>query len=150
MSPKRQNSTQSSKGTSRLCFPKFSAGRRYHRPSCRRWTMPAAPPPEIRPVTRFSASSSAVSAASSWPGGFSLPFAEDFAVPALPVGTYKGNAKLGQAHVTSYRYPENPSGSGVATSLPGPEQVFRVVLSKRVANFGVRLALTLSANRAMY
>jgi subtilisin family serine protease len=52
-------------------------------------------------------------------------------------GTYRGNTKLGQARVSTYRYPENPSGSGVTTSLPGPEQVYRVVLSKRVANFGV-------------
>jgi subtilisin family serine protease len=52
-------------------------------------------------------------------------------------GTYGGNALLGQARVSSYRYPDNPSGSGVSNKLPGPEQVFRVVLSKRVANFGV-------------
>ncbi len=52
-------------------------------------------------------------------------------------GTYNGNAKLGQARVSSYRYPENPGGSGVTNKLPGPEQVFRVVLSRRVANFGV-------------
>jgi subtilisin family serine protease len=52
-------------------------------------------------------------------------------------GTYKGNTKLGQSRVSSYRYPESPGGSGVSNNLPGPEQVFRVVLSKRVANFGV-------------
>ncbi len=50
---------------------------------------------------------------------------------------YKGNTKLGQARVSSYRYPDNPGGSGITNNLPGPEQVFRVVLSKRVANFGV-------------
>jgi subtilisin family serine protease len=50
-------------------------------------------------------------------------------------GTYKGNTRLGQSRVTSYRYPAEPSG--VANNLPGPEQVFRVVLARRVANFGV-------------
>jgi subtilisin family serine protease len=50
-------------------------------------------------------------------------------------GTYKGNTRLGHARVTSYRYPADPSEIG--NNLPGPEQVFRVVLSGRVANFGV-------------
>jgi subtilisin family serine protease len=50
-------------------------------------------------------------------------------------GTYSGNARLGRSQVSSYRYPEAPAG--VSTDLPGPEQVFRVVLPKRVANFGV-------------
>src|SRR5581483_1429443 len=52
-------------------------------------------------------------------------------------GTYKGNTKLGGSRVSSYRYPDNPTGVGIFNNLPGPEQVFRVVLSKRVANFGV-------------
>jgi subtilisin family serine protease len=53
-------------------------------------------------------------------------------------GTYAGNTRLGQSRVSSYRYPESPViGSGVANNLPGPEQVFRVMLSGRVSNFGV-------------
>jgi hypothetical protein len=52
-------------------------------------------------------------------------------------GIYKGNTKRGGSRVSSYRYPDNPGGSDVTNNLPGPEQVFRVVLSKRVANFGV-------------
>jgi subtilisin family serine protease len=52
-------------------------------------------------------------------------------------GTYAGNTRLGQSRVSSYRYPDNPSGSGVTNNLPGPEQVFRVVLPRPVANFGV-------------
>jgi subtilisin family serine protease len=52
-------------------------------------------------------------------------------------GLYKGNTKLGASRVSSYRYPDNPTGDGVTNNLPGPEQVFRVVLPKRVANFGV-------------
>jgi subtilisin family serine protease len=52
-------------------------------------------------------------------------------------GTYKGNTALGKARVDAYRYPEDPRGVSVRTSLPGPEQVYRVVLTRPVANFGV-------------
>ena len=53
-------------------------------------------------------------------------------------GTYAGNTRLGRSRVSSYRYPESPViGSGVANNFPGPEQVFRVVLSRRVSNFGI-------------
>jgi subtilisin family serine protease len=51
-------------------------------------------------------------------------------------GTYHGNTRLGQSRVSTYRYPESPQ-PGITLNLPGPEQVFRVVLPKRVANFGV-------------
>jgi hypothetical protein len=50
-------------------------------------------------------------------------------------GVYKGNTRLGGSRVASYRYPEHPSEVG--NNLPGPEQVFRVALRGRVANFGV-------------
>jgi subtilisin family serine protease len=50
-------------------------------------------------------------------------------------GTYSGNTRSGRSQVSSYRYPEAPAN--VSTDLPGPEQVFRVVLPRRVANFGV-------------
>jgi hypothetical protein len=50
-------------------------------------------------------------------------------------GIYKGNARLGGSRVKSYRYPESPSEVG--NNLPGPEQVFRVALKGRPANFGV-------------
>ena len=36
-----------------------------------------------------------------------------------------------------YRYPESPRGIGVTTVLRGPELVYRFVLARRVANFGV-------------
>ena len=52
-------------------------------------------------------------------------------------GTYHGNTRLGRALVSTYRYPDDPPGSDVPNNYPGPEQVFRVVLSRRVANFGV-------------
>jgi subtilisin family serine protease len=41
------------------------------------------------------------------------------------------------SRVSRYRYPETPSGVGVTTMLRGPERVFRIHLTKRVANFGV-------------
>jgi subtilisin family serine protease len=52
-------------------------------------------------------------------------------------GNYKGNTARGKARVSVYRYPEDPGGVGVRTSLPGPEQVFRVDVTRAVANFGV-------------
>ncbi len=52
-------------------------------------------------------------------------------------GVYRGNTRLGGSRVSSYRYPDAPGASDVPNNLPGPEQVFRVVLSKRVSNFGI-------------
>ncbi len=52
-------------------------------------------------------------------------------------GVYRGDTRRGQARVSSYRYPDDPVGAGVQNNLPGPEQVFRVRIRGRVANFGV-------------
>jgi subtilisin family serine protease len=52
-------------------------------------------------------------------------------------GTYKGNTAGKPAHVSRYRYPENPRGVGLTTVLRGPESVYRVRLPRRVANLGV-------------
>jgi subtilisin family serine protease len=54
-------------------------------------------------------------------------------------GRYQGNTRNGKANVTSYRYPDDPTGLGVTNSLPGPEQVFRVRVGSRAANLGVRI-----------
>ena len=54
-------------------------------------------------------------------------------------GTYRGNTRGRRALVSVYRYPDNPSGIGLARRLGGPEQVFRVRLRRRVENFGVAL-----------
>jgi subtilisin family serine protease len=52
-------------------------------------------------------------------------------------GLYRGST-LGQgSFVTRYRYPEDPSGVGVTTTLRGPERVFSLRLTKPAANFGV-------------
>lgn len=52
-------------------------------------------------------------------------------------GLYGGNTKGKPSRVSSYRYPERGFAEGVPTRLGGPEQVFRFVLRRRVANFGV-------------
>ena len=54
-------------------------------------------------------------------------------------GTYRGNTRGRRALVSAYRYPENPGGIGVARTLKGPEQVFRVRIRRPVANFGVAI-----------
>ena len=54
-------------------------------------------------------------------------------------GRYSGDTRRGKARVSSYRYPDDPAGVGVSNDLPGPEQVFRVRIGSRVANFGVRV-----------
>jgi hypothetical protein len=54
-------------------------------------------------------------------------------------GTYRGNTRGRRALVSAYRYPENPSGSGVDRILRGPEQVFRVRLRRPAANLGVAI-----------
>jgi hypothetical protein len=54
-------------------------------------------------------------------------------------GIYQGNTRGGASRVNCYRYPSNPLAVGIAPCLHGPEQVFRVVLKRQVANFGVVL-----------
>jgi len=56
-------------------------------------------------------------------------------------GLYGGNTAGGKSLVSTYRYPEQGLAcnckTGVPLNLSGPEQVFRFVLRKTVANFGV-------------
>jgi subtilisin family serine protease len=52
-------------------------------------------------------------------------------------GLYSGDTKGKSSRVASYRYPERGFSEGVPIRLGGPEQVFRFVLRRRVANFGV-------------
>jgi subtilisin family serine protease len=51
-------------------------------------------------------------------------------------GVYRGDTRRGRALVSSYRYPAAPGPLGVTTRLEGPEQVFRFVLRRPVANAG--------------
>jgi hypothetical protein len=56
-------------------------------------------------------------------------------------GIYGGNTSGGKSLVSTYRWPEQGLAcnckTGVPLNLSGPEQVFRFVLKKNVANFGV-------------
>ncbi len=52
-------------------------------------------------------------------------------------GVFKGNTRGRAALVTTYRYPELTEGAPIESHLAGPEQVFRLRLNRRVANFGV-------------
>ena len=63
--------------------------------------------------------------------------AQHVTTPLLRPGIYHGTTAGQPAFVSRYRYPETPRGIGVTTILRGPERVFRVRISKRVANFGV-------------
>jgi subtilisin family serine protease len=59
--------------------------------------------------------------------------------PLTHTGTYQGDTRGQPALVNAYRYPEDARMLGVARTLLGPEQVFRVSLSRPVANFGVAI-----------
>ncbi len=52
-------------------------------------------------------------------------------------GPHRGTTKGQPALVSRYRYPEDPRGLGVQDVLRGPERVYRLRISRRVANFGV-------------
>ena len=54
-------------------------------------------------------------------------------------GIYAGDTRGHQSLVNTYRYPDVPAGAPVAARLSGPEQVFRVRLTRSVANFGVAI-----------
>jgi len=53
--------------------------------------------------------------------------------PGLRNGSTSGKPAL----VSRYRYPDVPTDGAVSSSLQGPEQVFRVTLTKAAVNFGV-------------
>jgi hypothetical protein len=54
-------------------------------------------------------------------------------------GVYRGNTAGRAARVACYRYPADPTALGIPSCLRGPEQVFRLVLRRPAANFGVAL-----------
>ena len=74
-----------------------------------------------------------------------IPFWGRVAVPQLRTtaqalarpGAYAGDTRGRPARVAVYRYPEVPADGPVSSRLDGPEQVFRVRVTGRVANFGV-------------
>jgi subtilisin family serine protease len=54
-------------------------------------------------------------------------------------GAYSGNTRGLPARVDAYRYPDVPPDGVVTSRLRGPEQVFRIVLRRPVANLGVAI-----------
>jgi subtilisin family serine protease len=54
-------------------------------------------------------------------------------------GIYRGNTRRGKSLVTTYRFPSDPGSLGVQVRLAGPEQVFRIVFRRQVANAGARV-----------
>jgi subtilisin family serine protease len=52
-------------------------------------------------------------------------------------GVYRASTAGRPARVDVYRYPEVPAGARVTAKLDGPEIVFRIVLRRPAANFGV-------------
>jgi hypothetical protein len=54
-------------------------------------------------------------------------------------GTYTGTTARKPSRVRSYRYPDDPTGSGISNDLRGPETVYRFRLTKPVENFGVAI-----------
>jgi subtilisin family serine protease len=52
-------------------------------------------------------------------------------------GVHDGDTRRGRSSVSVYRYPQRFPGVNGVRVLAGPEQVFRVVLARPVANFGV-------------
>jgi subtilisin family serine protease len=54
-------------------------------------------------------------------------------------GTYRGNTRGRPALVDTYRYPDNPLELRIPRTLRGPEQVFRIRLTRPAANFGVAI-----------
>ena len=72
------------------------------------------------------------------------------AARATPLTTQRlviGNTSGGPSRVSRYRYPEVPAGGPVTAVLKGPEQVFRFVLTRPVANFGVAITRRASGVR---
>jgi subtilisin family serine protease len=61
------------------------------------------------------------------------------ATPLTRTGTYQGDTRGHPALIDSYRYPDDARSMGVERTLNGPEQVFRVSITRHVANFGVAI-----------
>jgi len=57
--------------------------------------------------------------------------------PLRRQGSHRATTRGGTTLVSRYRYPESPRGFSFASELPGPERIFRVTLTRPVANFGV-------------
>jgi subtilisin family serine protease len=65
--------------------------------------------------------------------GLATATAVNLRTPGLHVGDTRGKPSL----ASRYRYPDVPAGGVISAMLGGPEQVFRVTLTKSATNFGV-------------
>ncbi len=63
---------------------------------------------------------------------------EPFVALARP-GLFKADTRGGPSRITTFRYPEVPGSSTLPAALNGPERVFRVMIPRGVANFGVAI-----------
>jgi len=54
-------------------------------------------------------------------------------------GLYRGDTRGRPSLVSSYRYPDDPSGLNISAKLDGPEQIFRFNVKGSIANFGVHI-----------
>jgi len=61
------------------------------------------------------------------------------ATPIARTGTYRASTAGRPALVDEYRFPQLPRDGELAATLSGPERVFRVRLTRPVANFGVAI-----------
>jgi hypothetical protein len=68
------------------------------------------------------------------------------AIPLTRTGTYQGDTRGHPSLVDSYRYPDDARSMGVERTLTGPEEVFRVSLTRPVANFGVAVTAAAHSN----
>jgi subtilisin family serine protease len=67
--------------------------------------------------------------------------------PLTRQGVHDATTRGRPAILSRYRYPEDPAGLGVTTVLAGPELVYRVRLTRRVANFGVAVTNKAAGSR---
>ncbi len=84
-----------------------------------------------------------------------IPFWARVAVPRLRTtpqtltraGVNAGDTRGRPSRVSVYRYPEVRAGGQVSARLAGPEQIFRVRVTGRIANFGVAVTQRGSGSR---
>jgi subtilisin family serine protease len=62
-------------------------------------------------------------------------------------GVYSADTRRGASLVSEYRYPDRTVGTGIPTTLAGPELVYRFTLSSPVANFGAAVVSQASGVR---
>jgi len=72
-----------------------------------------------------------------WGRVSTIALATERAIPLTRPGAYRGTTAAQPSRVLRYRYPEDPRGLDVTTVLRGPERLYSLRLTGRVANFGI-------------